>query len=90
MAQLIPENVIKKVDSLGRITLPKNLRQRMYLGNENAELEIFTATIDGRDCICLASPVSMNAKLVAAAEVFAECGVELTQEMKDRIQEFLN
>lgn len=83
---LIPENVTKKIDSLGRITLPKGLRDRMYLSNDNAELEIFTAYIDGRQCICLSSPVDEFTKLMAAAEVFAECGVELPQELKDKIE----
>ena len=86
MAQLIPENVTRKLDNLGRITLPKGLRDRMYLSNDNDELEIFTAVIDGRNCICLASPVDMTTKLLAAAEVFAECGVELPKEMKKYIE----
>lgn len=89
MAQLIPENATRKLDSLGRITLPKGLRDRMYLSSDNDELEIFTAVIDGRNCICLASPVNMTTKLIAAAEVFAECGVEIPSEMKDRINEII-
>lgn len=88
MGQLIPENVTKKIDNLGRITLPKGLRDRMYLSNDNSELEIFTAVIDGRPCICLSSPVDIVTKLIAAAEVFAECGVELPQEMKEKIEGF--
>lgn len=87
MAQLVPENVIKKIDNLGRITLPKGLRDRMYLTNGNEELEIFTAEIDGRQCICLASPVNKLTKLLAAAEIFEECGVPLTEEMRARIAE---
>lgn len=87
MAQLIPENVIRKLDPLGRITLPKGLRDRMYLSNDNAELEIFTAVIDGRQCICLSSPVDEVTRLLAAAEIFAECGVELPGEMKQKIEE---
>lgn len=86
MAQLIPENVVRKLDNLGRITLPKGLRDRMYLSSDNDELEIFTAVIDGRNCICLSSPVNMVTKLIAAAEVFAECGVELPEEMKEKIE----
>lgn len=87
MAQLVPENVTRKLDNLGRITLPKGLRDRMYLSNDNDELEIFTAVIDGRNCICLASPVDMTTKLLAAAEVFVECGVDLPHEMKDYLED---
>ena len=82
MAQLVPENVTRKLDNLGRITLPKGLRDRMYLNNDNDELEIFTAVIDGRNCICLASPVNMKTKIVAAAQIFEECGVKLPEEMR--------
>lgn len=90
MGQLVPENVIRKLDNLGRITLPKGLRDRMYLSNDNDELEIFTAVIDGRQCICLASPVNELTKLLAAAEVFAECGVDLPQEMKNKLENLKN
>ena len=86
MAQLIPENVTRKLDDLGRITLPKGLRDRMYHNNPNAELEIFTAVIDGRNCICLASPVDAATKVLAAVEIFKECGVPITAEMAEYIE----
>lgn len=53
---LIPENTTRKIDSLGRITLPKGLRDRMFLA-DNDELELFTANIDNRQCICLSKPI---------------------------------
>lgn len=53
--RLIPENESRKIDTLGRITLPKGLRNRFNL-DVGAELELFTANIDGRMCICMASP----------------------------------
>lgn len=86
MAQLVPENVTKVLDHLGRITLPKGLRDRMYLSNGNSKLEIFTAVIDGRNCICLTSPVDEATRILAAAEVFKECGVELPKEMNEYIE----
>lgn len=55
MAILVPENVTKSLDSLGRITIPKGLRDRLYL-SKDSELEIFTASLDNRLCICLAKP----------------------------------
>lgn len=76
---LIPENTTRKIDSLGRITLPKGLRDRMFL-SENAELELFTANIDGRQCICLASPVSEEAEIQKAIDFLAEKGYSIEKE----------
>lgn len=87
MATLRPENVIKTVDNLGRITLPKGLRDRMYINSDNNELEIFTMEVDGKMYICLASPDTVDNRLYAAAEIFAELGVELPEEFKQKIHE---
>lgn len=79
MAQLIPENTTRKLDSLGRITLPKGLRDRMFL-SDNAELELFTANIDGRQCICLAKPVSEEEEIQKAVDFLAEKGYLVEKE----------
>lgn len=76
---LIPENTTRKIDSLGRITLPKGLRDRMFL-SENAELELFTANIDGRQCICLASPVNEEAEIQKAIDFLVEKGYSIEKE----------
>ena len=73
MAQLIPENTTRRLDSLGRITLPKGLRDRMFL-SDNAELELFTANIDGRQCICLAKPVTEEEEIQNAIDFLAGKG----------------
>ena len=79
MAQLIPENTTRKLDSLGRITLPKGLRDRMFL-SDNAELELFTANIDGRQCICLAKSVSEEEEIQKAVDFLAEKGYLVEKE----------
>ena len=73
MSILKPENTSRKLDSLGRLTLPKSLRDRMGL----EEYEIFTADIEGRDCIVLASPVDKEKKIRGAIELLKSCGVDV-------------
>lgn len=87
MPTLRPENVVKTVDNLGRITLPKGLRDRMYINSDNNELEIFTMEIDGKMYICLTSPDTVDNRLYAAAEVFKEMGVALPDEFQAKIDE---
>lgn len=87
MATLRPENVTKTIDPLGRITLPKSLRDRMYLNSDNNELEIFTMEIDGRMFICLSSPETIDNRLYAAAEIFKELDVPLPKEFQAKINE---
>ena len=79
MAQLIPENSSRKLDSLGRITLPKGLRDRMFL-SDNAELELFTANIDGRQCICLSKPIDEEEEIQKAVDFLAEKGYLIEKE----------
>lgn len=88
--KLRPENVVKSVDNLGRITLPKGLRDRMYINSDNSELEIFTLELDGETYICLKSPESMLNRLYAARDVFDELGVEVPDGLKNKIDELEN
>ena len=86
MKQLIPENTSRKIDGLGRITIPKGLRDRMFL-EEGSDLELFTAIIDGRQCICMASPIDDDQKLREAVAAFVECGVEGPENLQKYIED---
>lgn len=79
MGQLIPENATRKIDGLGRITLPKGLRDRYNLGNED-DLELFTATIDSRQCICLAKKVNEDEKIEEAIQFLESKGYTIVNE----------
>ncbi len=52
------ENTIRRLDNLGRITIPKSLRTRLQIP-DGAELEFFTHKNNGITYICLAE---VNAK----------------------------
>ena len=80
MAQLIPENATRKLDALGRITLPKGLRDRMFL-SDNAELELFTANIDGRQCICLSKQTIEEEIIQQAIDFLTEKGYLIEKEV---------
>lgn len=49
--KLIDQNTTKKVDSLGRVTIPSGLRKRMKI-KESDEVEVYTLeTDDGKEMI---------------------------------------
>lgn len=73
MGILVPEHATRKVDNIGRITLPKGLRDRMSL-QVNSKLELFTAKLDGRDCICLAKPLNEEGEIEAAVDFLVSKG----------------
>ena len=71
----------KKVDATGRVTIPKAIRERMGI-REGDELEIFTTNFEGRDFVCFGKAVE-NARYKMAAEVLAELGLEVPEELKN-------
>ena len=79
MSQLIPENTTRKLDALGRITLPKGLRDRMFL-SDNAELELFTANIDGIECSCLCKQMSEEEEMQEAVDFLVGKGYLIEKE----------
>ena len=77
---MISENISRKVDGLGRITLPKGQRDRMGL-KENDELEFFTTFSDGRQYIALSKPINSNA-VIEAAKLLVDAGYLLPSDLK--------
>lgn len=76
---LRPENVKKSVDSLGRITLPKGLRDRFRIAS-GTELEIFTLEMpDGQVLICLATSDTANDQVGAAIEFLEQRGYSVKE-----------
>jgi len=51
---LINEKITRRVDSCGRISLPKHLRLK-YNMDVGEEVEFFTCEINGREFICLST-----------------------------------
>lgn len=80
MIKIKPENTSKKLDSLGRITIPKHLRQRLYI-KDNDTLELFTLDYEDRTYICISPVDTIPAKYVAARDVLEELGAEIPNEL---------
>lgn len=77
MTMMIPENTSRKIDSLGRLVIPKGLRERFKLNAED-ELEFFTY---GK-FICFAKKEDENEKKELAKNLLAELGIEIPEDLK--------
>ena len=69
------ENITRRVDSLGRIVLPKNLRLRTGIADGD-EVEFFTEELNGRQFICLSKTGYEDPRYEIARGVLEELGIE--------------
>lgn len=81
---LIPENTTRKLDNLGRIVIPKGLRTRLDI-SDGEELEFFTMQADGKNFICLTNNHEQDPKYHLAASVLEELGIDIPQELIDKL-----
>ena len=79
----VKENVSRKIDSLGRISIPKGIRDRFEWG-ANDEVE-FAVCYDGFDSwICMRKVVDISKAEMVAMELEA-LGVEVPEQLKTLI-----
>lgn len=69
------ENITRRVDNLGRVVLPKNLRLRAGIADGD-ELEIFTEELNGRQFICLSKAGYEDPRYEIARGLLEELGIE--------------
>ena len=81
--ELINENTTRRIDSLGRIGVPKGIRNRMRL-EVNQEMEFFTLRYEGKEYIAFA-PVtreeSVDEKYIQVADLLSELGLDIPDEI---------
>lgn len=84
--ELFAENATRKLDDLGRIVIPKAVRLRFHLSPGDA-MEYFTFRKDDCWYIALANENMKDARYLQAAEVLDELGIEIPDELLDKISE---
>ena len=80
--EMIPENISRRLDNLGRIVIPKGLRTRLNIADGD-ELEVFTTSLNGVSYICLTNNYVQDTKYTNAVAVLEELGLEVPQELID-------
>ena len=74
--ELIRENCTRKIDSLGRVSIPKAIRDRLEVG-VNEEVEFLTMG----NYICMKKVKTEN-KYKKIAKLMEELGLEIPEEVK--------
>ena len=82
---LQPENTSRKLDNLGRIVIPKGLRNRLGI-SDGEDLEFFTTTIDGVNYICLTNNHIDTPRYREAALVLEELGIPIPKDLLNKIK----
>lgn len=83
--ELLRENTTRKVDSLGRVSIPKSMRDRLNI-ETNDEVEFYLLNADnGEQFVCLTNHKVANSRYETAAAVLAELGLEIPEELEGRI-----
>ena len=77
------ENTTRKVDSLGRLSIPKSLRDRFNI-NPNDEIEFSVCYTGDMTYICLNKKNDTNKAEILAAELDA-LGIEIPEKLLDML-----
>ena len=75
---LLYENQSRKIDNLGRVTIPKPIRDRLGWEQDD-EVEVYT--MDGASVV-LSKGKMRDSRYDIAAEVLGELGLEIPKELK--------
>ena len=75
---LLYENQSRKIDNLGRVTIPKPIRERQGW-EQNDEDEFYTM---GGSSVVLSKGKMRDSRYDIAAEVLGELGLEIPKELK--------
>ena len=83
--ELIRENTVRRIDSLGRVSIPKGMRNRNNI-EINDEVEFFTLRDHGKEYICVARHDEESDNPYAKVAAFMqELGLEVPDVIADQI-----
>ena len=85
--RLISENTSRKVDTLGRVSIPKSMRDRLRI-EVNDEVEIFLLENNDDYYVALKTikiPEEKDSKYAAAAQVLIDLGLDVPEELEKLI-----
>jgi AbrB family looped-hinge helix DNA binding protein len=83
--ELLKENTSRKVDSLGRVSIPKSMRDRLDI-NEGDEVEFYLLNADnGEQFVCLTNHRPGANKYENAIKVLEELGLDIPEELESKI-----
>lgn len=83
--ELLKENTTRKIDSLGRVSIPKGMRDRLEI-TEGDEVEFYLLNADnGEQFVCLTNHKGGTNKYETAAKVLEELGIEIPEELEAKM-----
>ena len=80
------ENQTRKLDNLGRVTIPKGLRDRIGLG-VNEEVTFYMIDTPSGYYIGMRPAKLIDPKYAMAIDVLKELGLEVPKELKEKLNE---
>ena len=79
--KLIKENTTRKVDTLGRVSIPKGMRDRLGI-KELDEVEFYLLEDDGGEqYVALTNHAASRNKYAEAADILVELGLDIPDEL---------
>jgi len=83
--KLIKENTTRKVDTLGRVSIPKGMRDRLNI-KDGEEMDFYLLEDDyGNQYVALAKQIEDNNKYIVAANVLKELSLEVPEKLEELI-----
>ena len=83
--ELVKENTTRKVDSLGRVSIPKGMRDRLEI-NVNDEVEFYLLNDDyGEQYVCLTNHKGGDTRYEIAAQVLESLGCDIPEVLAEKI-----